>query len=122
MKIRAAITDAELAEIIVSDTIRSAHTNPLLAKDATVQDWLDALKSKGAGQLVQAMLREYSVHDGQEIDPRTLGYSMNVTAHGLTRELTTQLEAYLEQPQDLKAWKVRLAISAFNNTFPSPDQ
>ena len=41
------LTDANLPEMIVGDTIRSAHTNPNLIKDATVEDCLDALKTPG---------------------------------------------------------------------------
>lgn len=90
------------AKIIVEDTIRSAHTDHRLAKDATVQDCLDALRGPQAASLVQAMIAEYTptgkeVKSGEvaQMDGRLVGRTLNIHARSLLEQLDTQLQQYL---------------------------
>lgn len=114
------LTNADLAKIIVGDTIRAAHTNPNLIKDATVEDSLDALKAPGGDRVVQSLLAEYALSEIAALNSGVIAMldarvvnsnAVMVTAGGLKNELLQQLTGYLELPADEKAIIVQGLLS-----------
>ena len=99
-------TDAAFAEVVVQDTIVSAHDQMGLEGDVSVALGLTELKGPRGGNLVQAVLAQYggSEKAGQAsgvtpaFDLRVLQHIQSVTAGGLKRELEGQLQAYLSLP------------------------
>ena len=105
------LTSADLAKIIVGDTLRSAHTNPRLMKDATAEDCLDALKAPEGNRIVQSLLAEYASSEIAALNSNAIAMfdsrllesrATTISAAVLKDELIQQLTSYLELPVDEK--------------------
>lgn len=108
-------TDAAFAQIVVEDTIVSAHEKMGLEGDVAVRQGLMELRGEHGGNLVQAVLAEYggSEKAGEAsgvkpaFDLRVAQHIQSVTADGLKRELQSQLQAYLSLPPNERLERVR---------------
>lgn len=86
-----------VAELIIEDTIFSAHTNPEMNGDATVQDALDLMEGPRADVVVQDIMAPGL---GARLTQRFKGAPFRFTAKELKKELIGGLQRYLELPSE----------------------
>lgn len=104
-------TDDVVARVIVGDTIYTAHTNPEMAGDETVQQCLDLLHQPVGEIITQDMLSQYMgsmtamryFGTAPEVDRRLMKQVHHVTALGLRQEMVGQLGRYLGLPDAERA-------------------
>jgi hypothetical protein len=103
-------SDAAFAEVVVRDTILSAHETPGLAGDETVALSLEQLRGPKGDLMVQGVLAQYAgsekaaaaIGARPQFDLRVIQHIQNITADGVKGALLDQIGGYLGLPLDAR--------------------